>query len=134
MFSFVFIGGRTPLGYKYERQANGKRALIVDPLPAQAIKEMYRLYRAPGLYVCDDLLYTGPIQRSAGVARIGKAGLKEGNYYSGRTPLGYKYERQANGKRALIVDPLWSHSAPGHSIVGFEAPWRQPRMLPSVQD
>lgn len=39
-----YYSGRTPLGYKYERQANGKRALVVDPLPAQAIKEMYRLY------------------------------------------------------------------------------------------
>ena len=41
-----YYSGRTPLGYKYERQANGKRALVVDPLPAQAIKEMYRLYNS----------------------------------------------------------------------------------------
>lgn len=37
-----------------------------------------------------------------------QAGLKEGNYYSGITPIGYKSELQENGKRALVVDPYTS--------------------------
>jgi len=37
-----------------------------------------------------------------------QAGLKEGNYYSGKTPIGYTSELQENGKRALVVDPFSS--------------------------
>ena len=37
-----------------------------------------------------------------------QAGLKEGNYYSGITPIGYKSELQENGKRSLVVDPFSS--------------------------
>lgn len=39
-----------------------------------------------------------------------QAGLKEGNYYSGITPIGYKSELQENGKRALTVDPFTSQA------------------------
>ncbi len=39
-----------------------------------------------------------------------QAGLKEGNYYSGMTPIGYKYEIQDNGKRELTVDPFTSEA------------------------
>ncbi|MCR2048138.1 recombinase family protein [Acetatifactor muris] len=39
-----------------------------------------------------------------------QAGLKEGNYYSGITPIGYKSELQENGKRMLIVDPFTSQA------------------------
>jgi site-specific DNA recombinase len=37
-----------------------------------------------------------------------QAGLKEGNYYSGRTPTGYRSEVQPNGKKALVVDSYTS--------------------------
>lgn len=36
------------------------------------------------------------------------AGLKEGRYFSGRVPIGYQYQMQANGKLTLIVDPYTS--------------------------
>lgn len=39
-----------------------------------------------------------------------QAGLKEGRYYSGITPIGYKSELQENGKRALVVDPFTSQA------------------------
>lgn len=39
-----------------------------------------------------------------------QAGLKEGNYYSGVTPIGYKFELQENGKRTLVVDPFTSQA------------------------
>ncbi len=39
-----------------------------------------------------------------------QAGLKEGNYYSGITPIGYKSELQENGKRALVVDSYMSQA------------------------
>lgn len=39
-----------------------------------------------------------------------QAGLKEGNYYSGVTPIGYKAELQDNGKRALVADPFSSQA------------------------
>ena len=39
-----------------------------------------------------------------------QAGLKEGNYYSGITPIGYKSELQENGKRTLVVDPFTSQA------------------------
>lgn len=37
-----------------------------------------------------------------------QAGAKDGNYYGPCAPLGYVYERGANGKRELKADPFWS--------------------------
>lgn len=37
-----------------------------------------------------------------------QAGVKEGRYFSGVTPYGYRYELQADGRRALVVDPVAS--------------------------
>lgn len=37
-----------------------------------------------------------------------QAGAKEGRYFSGVAPFGYRYELQADGRRALVVDPVAS--------------------------
>lgn len=37
-----------------------------------------------------------------------QAGVKEGRYFSGITPYGYRYELQPDGRRALVADPVAS--------------------------
>lgn len=101
-----YYSGRTPLGYKYERQANGKRALIVDPLPAQAIKEMYRLYSSGrgmaeiGNYIREKyglFLNLGRTEASGAVSRVLQNPL-----YCGRVRYG---SNEYEGKHEALVTP-----------------------------
>lgn len=101
-----YYSGRAPLGYKYERQTNGKRMLIVDPLPAQAIQEMYQLYNSGrgmaeiGSYIQEKYGLFINLDRTKACGAVSR--VLQNPLYCGRVRYG---SHEYKGKHESLVTP-----------------------------